>query len=298
MATLSGVMNRLFFYIFLAGVITGTTGCEQRRARPVGPAIECIKVGDLEPTTPMELPPQINLEVLAFEVPAENIPSAKQLFLGLIRKPLHFADYKAFEANGFFAGFGRSEMWGEISAGLTRAGARNSGTNRLIVFDDKGDDVIFATLGAEQTVLYTTGEGKLVGASLGDGQLAWHIKAKPIASLRGACEVEIQPVFRRPMSNTIARMLGREETNETVFDFAGFELTMSSGDFVLIGPSQDKQADISLGNLFFTSRGDFAFPIPRQNEGAEEIGGKPTYTLRKDVPLIRLFLIACTRVGD
>jgi len=105
-------------------------------------------------------------------------------------------------------------------------------------------------------------------------------------------------VFKSPMSNTIARLLGREEGNEIVFDVAGFELTMSSGDFVLIGPSQYKQDDITLGSLFFTSRGDFAFPIPKQNEKGEEIPGRPAYTLRKNVPLIRLFLIACTGVGD
>jgi hypothetical protein len=274
-------MKRLFLYIFLAGAVGWTAGCGQQRTKPPGPAIEGIKVGDLEPTTQTQLPPQINFQVLAFEVPAENMPSPKPLFLGLIRKPLHFADYKAFEANGFFAGFGRGEMWDEIAARLTQAGARNAGTNRLIVFDDKGDDIIFTTLGVEQTVFYTTGQGKLAGASLGGGQLAWRIKAKPIPRLRGGCEVKLQPVFKRPMGNTVARLLGREET-----------------DFVLIGPSQYKEDDITLSSLFFTSRGDFAFPITRRNERAEEIPGKPTYTLRKDVPLIRLFLIACTRVGD
>jgi hypothetical protein len=100
------------------------------------------------------------------------------------------------------------------------------------------------------------------------------------------------------VGNTIARLLGREGENETVFDFAGFELTMSSGDFVLLGPNQYKQNDITLGNLFFTSRGDFAFPMPRQDKRANEDPAKPAYTLRKDVPLIRLFLIACARVSD
>ena len=307
-ATLCSVMNRLFLYILLAGVVGWAAGCGQKRARPGGAAIEGIKIGDLEPASAMKLPRQINFQVFTFEAPAESLPSPRELFLGLIRSPLHFTDDKAFKANGFFVGFGRSEMWDEISARLTRAGARNAGTNRLIVFDDKGDDVIFTTLGAEQTVFYTTGEGKLVGTSLGDGQLGWRIKAKPIPRLRGACEVEIQPVFKSPMSNTIARLLGREEGNEIVFDVAGFELTMSSGDFVLIGPSQYKQTDITLGSLFFTSRGDFAFPILKQNEKGEEIPGGPArraygkprqaYTLRKNVPLIRLSLIACTGVGD
>lgn len=291
-------MNRLFFYILLAGVVGCAGGCGQKRARPEGATIEGIKIGDLEPASAMKLPRQINFQVYTFEAPAENLPGPRELFLGLIRSPLHFTDDKAFEANGFFAGFGRSEMWGEISARLARAGARNAGTSRLIVFDDKGDDIIFNTLGAEQNVFYTTGEGKLVGTSLGVGQLGWRIKAKPIARLRGACEVELGPVFKSPMSNTIARLLGREEGNEIVFDVAGFELTMSSGDFVLIGPSQYKQDDITLGSLFFTSRGDFAFPIPKQNEKGEEIPGRPAYTLRKNVPLIRLFLIACTGVGD
>ena len=291
-------MKRFFFYIFLAGAIGCAAGCGQGRERPAGPAIEGIKIGDLEPITPMELPKQVNFRIYTFEVPAENMPLPKELFLGLIRKPLHFADYKAFEANGFFTGFGRSQMWNEISTRLARAGAKNAGTSRLIVFDDKGDDIIFNTWGAGPNVFYTTGEGKLVGTSLGNGRLGWRIKAKPIARLRGACEVKLGPVFKSFMSNTIAKMLGRQEGNEIVFDVAGFELTMSTGDFVLIGPSQYKQDDITLGSLFFTSRGDFAFPIPKQNEKDDDTPGGPAYTLRKNVPLIRLFLIACTGVGD
>jgi hypothetical protein len=292
-------MDRLILYIFLAGVVGLAGGCGQERTRgPAGPTIEGIKLGDLAPATAMELPSQITFQVYTFEVPAENAPLPKELLLGLIRSPLHFADYNAFEANGFGAGFGRDEMWDEIAARLTQIRAKNAGTSRLIVFDDKGDDVIFNTLAGERTVFFTTGEGKLVGVSLGGGYLGWRIKAKPIAKLRGAAQVQIQPVFKLPAGNTIARLLGREGENETVFDFAGFELTMSSGDFVLLGPNQYKQDDITLGNLFFTSRGDFTFPIPRQDDRAEEDPAKPAYTLRKDVPLIRLFLIACTRVGD
>ncbi|MHC4215962.1 MAG: hypothetical protein ACYSWP_21640, partial [Planctomycetota bacterium] len=277
-------MSRLILYILLAGVVGWAGGCGQERTRgPAGPTTEGIKIGDLAPTAAMKLPSQINFQVYTFEVPAENAPLPKELLLGLIRSPLHFADYNAFEANGFGAGFGRVEMWNEISVRLTQIKARNAGTSRLMVFDDKGDDVIFNTLTGEKTVFFTTGEDKLVGSTLGGGYLAWRIKAKPIKKLRGAAQVQIQPVFKLPSGNTIARLLDRERENETVFDFAGFELTMSSGDFVLLGPNQYKQDDITLGNLFFTSRGDFAFPIPRQDKKAKEDPAKPTYTLRKDV---------------
>ncbi|RKY11043.1 MAG: hypothetical protein DRP65_05360 [Planctomycetota bacterium] len=291
-------MKRFFLYIFLAGIGLCIVSCGQGRARPGGMAMDGIKVSDLEPVSAMKLPRQINFQVFTFEVPAESLPPPRELFLGLIKSPLRFTDDKAFEANGFFAGFGRSEMWDEIAARLARAGARSRGTNSLIVFDDKGDDIIFTALGAEQPVFYTSGDGKLAGVSLGGGQLAWRLKARPVEQLRGACKVEIQPVFKRFVDNTISRLLGRQESNETVFDVAGFGLTMSSGDFVLIGPSQYKQTDITLGSLFFASRGDFAFPIARQDERGEEIQGKGAYTLRKDVQLIRLFLVACTRVSD
>lgn len=291
-------MKRLLLYIFLAGVGLCTVSCGQKRARPGGPAIEGIKVSDLEAASAMKLPRQINFQVFTFEAPAESLPPLRELFLGLIRSPLRFTDDKAFEANGFFAGFGRSELWDEIAVRLGRAGARSKGTNRLIVFDDKGDDIIFTALGAEQAVFYTTGEGKLAGASLSGGQLAWRLKARPIAQLRGACEVEIQPVFKRFVDNTIGRLLDRQESDEIVFDVAGFKLTMSGGDFVLIGPSQYKEEDITLGSLFFASRGDFAFPLPRQDERAEEIEGRGAYTLKKNVQSIRLFLVACTRVSD
>jgi hypothetical protein len=298
MAKVLVVMNRAFGYIFFAAVVTLAGGCKEPQRISAQVSSEGIKLADLKPAEGMELPAAINFQIFIFETPAEKVPLPKELFLGLIRKPLHFADYNAFEANSFLAGFGRYEMWNEIAARLARAGAKNAGTNRLMVFDDRSDDIIFTTLGAEQSVFYTTGNGKLAGASLGGGQLAWRIKARPNPRLRGASEVEIQPVFRRQVDNTIARLLGREEKDEIIFDFAGFELTMSSGDFVLLGPGQYRQDDITLSSLFFTSHGNFAFPKPRQNEKGEEIPGKPVYTLQKDVPLVRFFLIACTRVQD
>jgi len=297
-AKLSYVMKRVFLYIFLAGTGLCIIGCGQKRVRSEGPAVEGIKINDLKASSAMTLPRQITFQVFIFEAPVESLAGPRELFLGLIRSPLHFTDARAFEANGFFAGFGRSEMWNEISARLARAGAKNKGTNRLIVFDDKGNDVIFTTLASEQNVFYTTGDGKLAGTSLGNGQLGWRIKAEPIAKVRGACEVKLCPVFKDPMRNTIARMLGRRQDNEIVFDVGEFELTMSSGDFVLIGPSEYRQTDITLGSLFFTSRGDFAFPLPQQDDSSEETRGTRTYKLQKDVELIRLFLIACTGVGD
>ncbi len=291
-------MERLLLYIFAAGILGWTGGCVEQRTRRAGPDIEGIKIGDLSPASSIKLGPQIRFQVLTFEMPVANVPRPKDMFLGLLKSPLHFTDYKAFEANGFCAGFGRSEMWDEIAARLTQAGARNAGTSSLLVFDDKGDDIFFAALGTEQSVFYTTGEGKLVGVNLGAGRLGWQLKARPIPSLRGACEVKLEPVFKRLAGETISRLLGDKQDSEISFDVAGFELTMSSGDFVLLGPIQYEQNDISLGSLFFQTQADFAFPNPEQNEEGGTISDKRTYTLRKDVRLIRLFLVACTGVSD
>ncbi|MHC5061553.1 MAG: hypothetical protein ACYTFK_10785 [Planctomycetota bacterium] len=290
-------MNRLIWHILLAGTALWASGCEPQRQKYQGPIIEGITIDDLAPATAMKLPPQINFQIYLFEVAAQNVPEPKELLLGLTRKTLHFTDDSAFEENGFLAGFGRGEMWNEISARLTKIRAKNIGTRRLIVFDDKGDDIVFSTLTGEKTVFYTTSQGELTGASLGPGNLAWRIKAKPVAGVRGAAQVQIQPVFKSPVSDTIAKVLDQQGAYDTVFDVAEFELTMSSGDFVLLGPARLESDDITLGNLFFASRGNFAFEISKQDKNAEE-PSRPSYTLRKDVPLIRFFLVACTRVGD
>jgi hypothetical protein len=300
MAKVLVIMNRAFGYIFFVAVVILTGGCKEPQTRSAQIPLEGIKLADLEPTTGTfgELGPQINFRVYIFEIPAERLSSPKELFLGLLRKPLHFANRTAFEANGFFVGFGRNEMWDEIAGRLQQLGARNAGTSLLIVFDDKGDDIILKAVDTERPIFYTNSAGKLAGVTLGDGRCALRIKAKPATGRRGTAEVDIQPIFKRSVDTSIARLLGTESKEEIVFDFAGFDLTMSRGDFVLVGPSRYEEDEISLSNLFFAARRDFAFAVPKQNEKGQEAPGQPRYTLGKNVPLIRLCLIACTGVGD
>ena len=90
-------------------------GCSsQETPRPVW---EQAKIGELAvispPKTPLpSLAAQIKLEVLAFEIPTENVSQLDEMWSPLTSKGLRFKDHAAFRANGFRVGKG---VFGELA---------------------------------------------------------------------------------------------------------------------------------------------------------------------------------------
>jgi hypothetical protein len=265
-------MNRLYPKIVLTLWAFFLCGCTEPQQEPLQDPLAGIKITDLASKNPEQIPPQTTFNVFLFEMPAENSYLIEQIFGGLYQRPIHFADYGMFEANALLAGFGRPGMWERIAQKLVQGKAEKVMMSALIIFDEIGEDIAAVPINSEQTIFYTDAENSVIGRSLSDGVLVWNIRSRPISSVRGVAQVQIEPVSRRSIDMVLARMGKKVSEDKNEFAFAGFELQMSMGDFVLLGPSEYQSDRITLSSLFFT--------------------------VQRDKPVIRLYLIVCAGVGN
>jgi len=281
-------MIRVSQIMVFSCALTLLTGCSAPEKNE--PIWEQIKIGDLAPS-PDAKPPwgrlvkTINFVIHTFEIPAENISAlddiwhmlpgshfAKNRKMGaLYTKPLRFNDYNAFKANSFSVGFGRRRTLNKIAHLLHNADAKKIKTVSLLLPDGQDKDLAIKRLDNEQTIFYISTAGSMEGATVGQGKLALRIKAEKIPGSRGVCDVDIKPVFSSLIKSLIPR-LTRKKSGDFLFTPLGFKLKMSPGDFVFLGPQKFISHQITLDSLFFSR------PKPR--------------------PLIRAYLIVCTRIID
>lgn len=248
------------------------SGCPQPEPDPVQNPLEGIKITDLASLYPEDVPPQIMFQVFSFEMPAENCYLLQEIFGGLYQRSINFADYQMFQANAILTGFGLPAMWDRIAQKLTQGRAQRMMANALIIFDETGEDIAAVPINYEQTIFYNDAENNVVGRSLHDGALVWNIRARPISSVKGVAQVHIEPVFRRSADMAFSHLGEKTIAEDNEFAFAGFHLNMSAGEFVLLGPEKYQSDRITLSSLFFT--------------------------VEKDEPAIRLYLIVCTGVSN
>lgn len=252
-------------------VITGCSGPVKEK-----PIWEQVKLSDV--ATPAETKPggrllkTINIDIHIFELPAKDANTLNVVWQMMYTKPLQFNDYEAFKANSFSIGFGQISMWNTIAKVLLDAGGKHIETVSLLLPDGETNDFTVARLHKEQTVFYISGDGPMEGVSLGPGSLALRIKVEKIPGSRGVCRLSAQPVFPSPITSPVPQLQARAKLSEFLFPSAGFELKMSPGDFVLLGPEKYIDNQITLGSLFFSR------PKPK--------------------PIVSMFLILCTRIID
>jgi len=264
-----------FFQIMVllctAAMVTSCNGPEKEK-----PIWEQVKLSDV--ATPAEAKPggrllkTINIDINIFEMPAKDANALNVVWQMMYIKPLQFNDYDAFKANSFSIGFGQIQMWNTIANVLLNAGGKHMETVSLLLPDGETNDFTVAKLSKEQTVFYVSGGGSMEGATLGPGRLALRMKVEKIPGERGVCRFTAQPVFPSPITSPVPQLEARGKSAEFLFPSAGFELKMSPGDFVLLGPEKYIDNQITLGSLFFSK------PKPK--------------------PTVSMYLILCTRIID
>lgn len=289
-------MVRKVFNVWILIVLVALPGCEETSRKPARASIEGIKLADLQPVQFDKFPPQISFNVFTFELLTEKFALIEEMFELLTKQPLNFTSKNAFLANGFEAGFGHPDAWNQVAIRLSQAGAKKVNTHSLLFLDDNPNDVFVELRQTNHVVTYTDSNAKPRKTEVMPGAFVWRIKARSNDQLRGTANVEIQPVFQQNTGGLTAHINEGEQTGAVVFDSASLKLMMGEGDFVLLGPGKDKEDGSILGNIFFTMFGDFVVPDPEQTEA--ERSKKPNYVLKKGVPLVRLYLIVCTRVED
>ncbi|MHC4149772.1 MAG: hypothetical protein ACYSR5_09845 [Planctomycetota bacterium] len=249
-------------FLSFAAVFVGCAPAEKER-----PIWEDVKIGDLRPPSSQEgamgkTLKMVNFSLHTFEIPVDKVSALEQALALLHEEPLKFTDYEAFSANAFFAGFGDLRLWPQVAGILHEAGAKKTETVGVLLLSGRSNDVDVGRLYDEQTLFYT-GSGDSAGAvTIGPGRLSLRIKADKIAGSRGVCKVDAQPVFIPSKMRSAALF----------FSCCRFVVQMGPGDFVLVGPTEYVSGQMSLAGLFFGK-------------------GKP-------VPVIRTYLLVCTRIVD
>lgn len=241
------------------------------------PIWQQVKIGDIAPSRSGKRPSAqllktTDFNIYIFDIPAENISVLDNIWLILSTKPLRFNDYSAFGANSFSAGFGQNLMWNEIADSLNAAGAKRAKTVSLLIPDGQANNITIARLRNEQTIFYTSTVGSTKGATIGPGTLTLRIKAEKPPGSREVCKMSALPLFSSPTRRSFAQSAPRKDSGDFLFNAAGFELKMSPGDFVFLGPEKYIGNQITLAGLFFSR------PEPR--------------------PTVRTYLIVCTRIND
>lgn len=293
-------MGRILFFILISACLVGFCGCQQTQQGPGRIPVEGIKLGDLEPVDPGNLPPQIRFRIFRFEVPADQIATLRQGFLQFDTGQLRFADQRAFQANGFLAGFGTNERIGGLSVLLERVVARKKETRNLLVFDDAGDDISLAMLNSKEEVSWKRADGKVAKDVFSAGRFSWMLKAAPVPDIRGVARVRILPVYRRGTDGFLTyltRMRGYAP-----FDFGAFDVRMNPGDFVLLGSlgEPDAPAKPAAGDQPEAADQPNAWDTPTEaDEQPLELTLNRLLFYPPDKPwAINLYLIVCAGVGD
>jgi hypothetical protein len=241
------------------------------------PIWQQVKIGDLAPSDNGKRPAgrllkTTNFNIYTFEIPAENIDTLDDVWQMLYTKPLRFNDYDAFKANSFLVGFGQVQMWDKIANLLHTADGKKVQTASLLLPDGQANDLTIARLDNELTIFYISSAGSMEGAAVGPGKLALRIKAEKIPGSRGVRDVDIKPAFSPLIKSLISQPGARKKPGELLFTSAGFKLKMSPRDFIFLGPEKYISPQATLDSLFFTRH--------------------------KPKPVVRTYLIVCTRIID
>ncbi len=263
---------QIIFFCFAGLLLAGCPGQEKDK-----PIWEQVKIGDLAPITSSgardsQLLRTINFDIYIFEVPAENIGQLDDIWQMLFQRQLHFYDHEAFVANSFSAGFGEIAMWNEIGEVLRNAGARKIETVSMLLTDGRHDDLYVKLLEENQSVFYISTDGSMKDARLGPGKMVLRLKAESIAGARGTCKLTVSPAFSPYLLSSIPQIEAHSKLGDFLFTSTTFELTISPGHFIFLGPDKYIDNKVSLGGLFFSK---FS---PR--------------------PVARIFLIFCTSIID
>lgn len=190
----------------------------------------------------------LQFKVYTFLVPADNLAGIKEIWTNLLTKQMHFNNPELFEQNGFVAGFGQAESWKNVAKKLRAAESKNLKTIDLIIPDNNTDHIFLLENEAEKNIFYKAQGNQVSGVTLGKGELALRVTASTIPDMRGVCRVTVEPSFHDTTKHNL--MPGKPE--EIIFNTASLNAKMTPGDFILLGPANYTEQDMTLAGVFFS----------------------------------------------
>ncbi len=289
-------MIRIFHIAAVCSLVFLPAGCKSTKKEE--PVWEKVKIGDLAPHNP-DKPPEPNqshaglktfdFDVHVFEIPAENIDKLIKIRNNLFIRPLLLTDYSAFSGNSFFVRFGSGrdpgDLFNETISKILDAGSHKLTSVSLMMPDGEPETIVITGIEGPRTVFFVGQSGSKEGANVGPGILGLRIRADKVDDSSDVCKVVVYPVFSAQLQSAVPGLNERAKLREFPFNVAAFGLSMSPGDFVLLGPEKFLDDQTTLGSLVFSNpRGSMFL-----NAGEKK--------LPELKPAVRVFLFLCTRIS-
>jgi len=279
-------MARLLQILFVCSAIMLPAGCgnTQKESDTKG-----IKIGDLAPTGRRVQPKTLhttNIEVISYELPADNIASMESIWQMLTPGTLRYNEPNSFAANGLRAAVGDFAAFNKITAILKSANAQKRLATSLLMSDNQPELVNITRIPHKLIISYIDRQGAVKNAEVGPGNIGLQVFARQIISssmsprtdttssssvnIRQLASIHVVPAILAETEGVAPALAERIRENDLRIYSAGFSAIMKPGEFVLLGPIEYEQDETTAASRFFTKPGP-----------------KPT---------IRIFLLVCSSI--
>jgi hypothetical protein len=256
-------MVRLFQILFVCLVIMLPVGCanKQKEADTKG-----IKIGDLA-STGRRIQPKVlhttNIEVICYELPADNIASLEGVWKMLNPGTLRYNEPNSFAANGLRAAMGKFTEFQKLTAMLNAANAIKQPTTSLLMADNQPELVGISRIPNKTSISYIGRQGTIRQTETGPGSAGLQIFARQIIDLTvpagseksQMASIHVVPAILASTEGAAPAIADRLKEHDLRIYSAGFSVIMKPGEFILLGPAEYKQDDITATSRFFTKQG-------------------------------------------
>ena len=227
-----------------------------------------VKFTDIRPMYKGPLRKQDNFAAeivfLTINVPLDNFAMADDLWDIIRDDGLLLANSDAFRANGWVAGFGSEGKWRDFQNFFRQAGCKKAGTTVMMVTPSQPDYVYVSKLSAKTDIYYYSGKSLVESVSVGAGKAGFKFELEKIPGARGLAGLSITPIYETGFQDT--------QNNQVPFNAMKFDVDLSQGEFVLLGPVLYDSESSRLSGLFFNQPGR--------------------------VPAAKIYLISCRRIVE
>lgn len=265
-------ISKFFFLIILQLFITGCGNSE--------PIWEDIKITDLAPANSPENPDNIktvSFDIHKIEFPADRMDEVKEIYEDLQTSALSLNSTTGFKENLFQAGLGQKQTWEKLNQVYKKANAEVKSSMSYIINFDQPNYIPAARIDPAKKLYYHQADGNLKKAVIKNSELTFRITARRIANRKGFCRLYIVPAFRNKTSENRFESFLKEGSgnqgnifNDSVFESTAFNVEISRGDFILIGPEKFVPHQYTLPAVLFCSQ--------------------------QPKPVFRIFLILCKQI--
>jgi hypothetical protein len=259
-------MTHLLQILFICILIILPIGCgETEKAADT----KGIKIGELAATGKRVQPQMLhttNIDVISYEVAADNIASLEGIWQILNPGSLNYNDSAGFAANGLHAAMGKFPEFQKVTAILKTANATKTLTTSLLMTDRQPELIRISKMPNDANISYIDRQGNVKTAEVGLGTAGLQVFAQQILAPSASSKpgpttaaqlasVRVVPAILASTEGAAPAIAERLKEHDLRIYSAGFSSIMRPGEFIALAPSEYKQDENTAAWRFFTKSG-------------------------------------------